>query len=181
MTELDTVKRAKMYMDKLARGIDPITDRALPEDTALNNVRLARCFFYVSGVLDQVIANGGHVGQIEKKEFAITPQQLAGVQLSPYPIRVTEFADAILRAVGDPDMKRPSAVKLNKWLQNKGFLFKELGPDGKNHNVPTEAGLRLGISAQMRQSPDGDYLAIYYDRNAQRYLLDHLFEILGTK
>ena len=47
MTELETVQRAKMYMDKLAQGIDPISGQELPEDSALNNVRLARCFFYV--------------------------------------------------------------------------------------------------------------------------------------
>lgn len=181
MTELEILRRAKMYMDKLAQGIDPVTDRALPEDSALNNVRLARCFFYVSGVLDQVISNGGHVGQIEKKNFAITSQQLNRVQISPYPIRVTEFADAILEAVGDPEMKRPSAVKFSKWLLDKGFLTRELGPDGKNRNVPTQTGQRLGLSAQMRQSPDGDYLAIYYDANAQRYLLDNLSEILRAK
>ena len=32
MTELETMQRAKMYLDKLARGVDPITDRELPED-----------------------------------------------------------------------------------------------------------------------------------------------------
>lgn len=51
MTELETMQRAKMYLDKLARGIDPITGQELPEDTVLNNVRLCRCFHYVSGVL----------------------------------------------------------------------------------------------------------------------------------
>ena len=74
MTELETMQRAKMYMDKLAQGIDPISDLELPEDSALNNVRLARCFFYVSGILDQVIRNGGQVGTVEKAEFSITPE-----------------------------------------------------------------------------------------------------------
>ena len=59
MTELEIMQRAKMYMDKLAQGIDPISGQEVPNDSVLNNVRLARCFFYVSGVLDQVIANGG--------------------------------------------------------------------------------------------------------------------------
>jgi hypothetical protein len=48
ITELDKQKRAKEYLDKLAEGIDPLTHEPLPQDTVLNNVRLARCFFYVS-------------------------------------------------------------------------------------------------------------------------------------
>ena len=73
MTELEIMKRAKMYMDKLAQGIDPITDREMEDDAVLNNVRLTRCFFYVSGILDQVIANDGFVGAKPKKNpFFIT-------------------------------------------------------------------------------------------------------------
>ena len=45
MTELETMQRAKMYLDKLAQGIDPISGDEVPEDSVLNNVRLARCFF----------------------------------------------------------------------------------------------------------------------------------------
>ena len=181
MTELETMQRAKMYMDQLAQGIDPISGLELPEDSALNNVRLARCFFYVSGVLDKVIANGGQVGAVEKAEFSITPEQLAAVQLSAYPIRITEFTHNILNATGNLLMKQPSATKFSNWLTEKGFLEKITDPDGKNRRVPTAQGLRLGLTSQTRQSADGEYLAIYYDANAQRFLLDHLFEILQTK
>ena len=62
MTELEAMQRAKMYLDKLAQGIDPITNQEVPEDSVLNNVRLARCFFYVSDVLGKVIDNGGVIG-----------------------------------------------------------------------------------------------------------------------
>jgi len=178
MTELETVQRAKMYMDKLAQGIDPISDQELPEDSALNNVRLARCFFYVSSILDQVIRNGGQVGAVEKAEFSITPEQLAQVPISPYPIRITEFTDALLQVVGTNTMKKPSAVKINNWLEQQGLLVKELTPDGKNRRIPTAAGRSLGMTTQLRQSRDGEYMAIYYDSNAQRYLLDNLFTIL---
>lgn len=178
MTELETVQRAKMYMDKLAQGIDPISGMPLPGDSALNQVRLARCFFYVSGILDQVIQNGGHVGAVEKEDFVITAEQLARVQVTPYPIRITEFTELILQATGSVTMKKPSAVKIIKWLEQQGFLVKEAAPDGKNRRVPTEAGRSLGLSTQVRQSKDGDYLAIYYDANAQRYLLANLPAIL---
>ena len=52
MTELETMQRAKMYMDKLAQGIDPLTNQEVPEDSTLNNVRLARCFFLISWLLN---------------------------------------------------------------------------------------------------------------------------------
>lgn len=51
MTELEAMQRAKMYLDKLAQGINPITNQEVPEDSTLNHIRLARCFFYVSDVL----------------------------------------------------------------------------------------------------------------------------------
>lgn len=36
MTELETIQRAKMYMDKLANGINPIDDTRVPEDDTIN-------------------------------------------------------------------------------------------------------------------------------------------------
>ncbi len=178
MTELETMQRAKMYMDQLAQGIDPISAQALPEDSALNNIRLARCFFYVSGILEQVIRNGGQVGSVQKSEFTITPEQLASVNVCAYPVRITEFADALLQAVDSRTIKKLNVVKVTNWLIEKGLLAKEQTPDGKSRRVPTAAGRELGISTQLRQSPDGEYQAIYYDSNAQRFLLNHLYDIL---
>lgn len=178
MTELEIAQRAKLYIDQLAQGIDPVSGQELPEDSALNNIRLARCFFYVSGVLEQVIRNGGHVGAVQKSEFTITPEQLATVQISAYPIRITEFANALLQAVDSNSVKKLNVTKITNWLIEQGFLSKEVAPDGKKRRVPTAAGRSLGMTTQMRQSTDGEYLAIYYDANAQRFLLDHLYDIL---
>ena len=179
MTELETMQRAKMYIDKLAKGIDPITDREVPEDATLNNVRLARCFFYVSDVLGQVIANGGVVGHKSKQlDFVITPEQLAQVTARDYPIRITEFAEALSAAVNDPQMKRLNTTKITDWLVSCGFMTKALGADGKSHRIPTERGMQMGMSTRIRQSRDGEYQAVYYDKNMQRFLLDHLLEIL---
>ena len=178
MTELEVVQRAKLYMDQLSQGIDPISGQKVSEDTVLNNVRLARCFSYVSGILEQVIQNGGQVGAIQKTDFSITQEQMARVQISNYPIRITEFAELVLQAVGRNDVKRPNAVKITNWLMEKGFLTKESTPDGKSRRVPTAAGSKLGMTTQQRQTPDGEYLAIYYNANAQRFLLDNLYDIL---
>lgn len=180
MTELETMQRAKMYIDKLSQGIDPITDQEIHEDSVLNNVRLARCFFYVSEVLAKVIANGGTVGQqVRSLDFSITPEQLARVQIMDYPVRITELTDALHQAAGDPQMKKPNARKITDWLIEKGFMTQVNGTDGKTHRIPTDYGLRMGMSTRLRQSRDGEYQAVYYDRNMQRFLLDNLESILG--
>ena len=58
-TELEILIHAKGYLDKLANGINPLTDEPLPETDVVNQVRISRCLFYVSGVLRQVIEQGG--------------------------------------------------------------------------------------------------------------------------
>ena len=182
MTELETMQRAKMYLDKLARGIDPITGRAIPEDSALNNARLARCFCYVSGVLEQVIANGGTVGSSERTvPFSITPEQLARVQLSTEPIRVSQLIDRITAAVSNPRMKKLSATVVTNWLLEKGFLEKQEGADGKTNRVPTRSGLQLGLFSLTRQGQNGEYHAVFYNTDAQRFILDNLSAILEEK
>ena len=67
-TELDTMKHAKEYIDKLANGIDPFTDNPVPDDDIVNNVKLSRCFFYISGILEKVIENGGEVSPVKTVE-----------------------------------------------------------------------------------------------------------------
>ena len=43
------------------RESTPISGQEVPEDSVINQARLVRCFFYVSGVLERVIDNGGRI------------------------------------------------------------------------------------------------------------------------
>lgn len=182
MTELETMQRAKMYMDQLAQGIDPITNREIPEDSTLNNVRLARCFFYVSEVLGQVIANGGVIGGKPKLQaFSITMDQLTKVQISQEPIRVTQLIDRISAAVDNPHMKKLNTTTVTNWLLEKGFLEKQDSPDGKSRRVPTQNGRMIGLSTEIRQGQYGEYQAVFYNVNAQRFVMDNLSDMLSEK
>ncbi len=182
MTELETMQRAKMYMDKLAQGIDPITNQEVSEDSVLNNVRLARCFFYISDVLGQVIANGGVVGGKPKLQpFVITTEQLTKVQISQEPVRVTQLVGMINAAVNDSQMKKLKTTVITDWLLVKGFLEKQDGPDGKSRRVPTQNGLMIGLSAQTRQGQYGEYQAVFYNAAAQQFVLDNLGAMLEEK
>ena len=40
MTELEILERAKMYVDKLANGVNPLNDDPVKDDDVINNVRI---------------------------------------------------------------------------------------------------------------------------------------------
>lgn len=188
MTELETIQRAKMYMDKLAQGIDPITNQMIPGDSALNNDRLARCFCYVSGVLEQVIANNGMIANNtaeaqsdNRKRFFASEEQLKNVQISPEPIHVGRLTELISAAVEDAGMKRLGSMTITNWLSEKGYLEKQPAPDGKNRRMPTEKGFSIGLTVGKRQSQYGEYQAVFYNADAQRFVLDNLPEMLSQK
>lgn len=179
MTELETMQRAKMYMDKLAQGIDPISGTELPEDSTLNNVRLARCFFYVSGILGKVIDNGGLIGGNGELPFSITEEQLSTVSISREPIAVSRLAEAINAAVNNPGMKKFSAGMITTWLLQKGFLERQVLPDGKSRRFPTPNGEVIGLSVETRHGMNREYEVVLYNAQAQRFVLDHMSEILA--
>jgi hypothetical protein len=169
-----------MYIAKLADGIDPLTDDALPDDTLLNNVRLARCFFYVSGVLEKVIANGGEIGGSRRtaQDFSITADELAQIRPAQDAVGITQLC-ALISAVR-PDRKKLGYGVVTEWLAGQGFLRSEIVRDKKRRRV-TSAGEQIGIFEQTRQGLNGEYLTILYNTAAQQFVIDHLPVMLAEK
>lgn len=180
MTELETMRRAKMYLDKLARGFDPLTDQPVSQEDVVSQARISRCLEYVSGVLEQVIRNGGNIGRSDtvKLPFRITPQQLAAYTYPQEPITITDLARRISELVDPNICGKLTFSPITTWLTAQGILAAVSAEDGKNHRLPTESGRKLGIFTAERSGSHGNYTAVLYDRSAQRYILDHLFEIL---
>lgn len=83
MNDNQKLLKAKSYLDKLANGINPVTNEIVPESDTINNIHISRCLFYISDVLRNVIE--GNTGSPKKKSskapFSITAQQLAGLSL----------------------------------------------------------------------------------------------------
>lgn len=124
MTELETLERAKIYIDKMANGVNPLTDATIGEDDFINNVRIARCLFYVSGVLDRVIKAEGKVTpkRENKKEFNISSSDLANFNFSDMPIALSVIADKLNELVDTSNMKKVTYKTLASWLIGQGYL-----------------------------------------------------------
>jgi hypothetical protein len=180
MTELEKIKRAKMYIEQLANGTDPITGNELPADTTLNNERLSRCFGFVAEILQQVIENGG-VGYVVKKKFEINGQQIKLIPLSDAPIPVSAVCDNISSVIDLAVYRRLSHNKVTEFLVEKGFLKETAGQDGKRtRKILSDKSSLIGITTEERVSQYGTpYTAILYGKEAQQFIVDHLGEILA--
>ena len=184
MTELEKIEYAKSFIDKLANGINPIDNRPAPENDIINNVRLSRCFFYVSDILRQVIENGGVQAPKNKKEkkepFSITQEQLQQYQYTKGRISLSEFCDKLNAMIDTEHMISLRYNKIAPYLLQKGFLHETECQDGKYRKLPTEQGNEIGIFTEVRTTPYGIYEVAAYNAEAQRFLIEHLEEILQS-
>ncbi len=180
MTELETIDRARMYLENMAAGVDPLTGRPVPEGELVRQERIARCLSYAAGVLRQVVENGGVTQPEPKKPFAIRPGALARVEYSSYPLGIMEVCRRISVASLDADMAGLSSKPILNWLEEKGFLQMQLNAEGKNSRRPTEQGRRLGITEAERSGRTGTYIGVVYGEKAQRFIVEHLEEMLAA-
>ena len=180
MTELETLERAKMYMEKLANGINPIDGSMIPDEDVVNNVRLSRCFFYVADVLRQVIDNGGVTPQKKPKKeaFALTAEQRAAFEFSTTPIPISELSKRINSLSGDENMATLGYTVIRDWLMSLGMLEDALDGTGKKTKRPTPQGESIGITLDARTGTNGTYFVVVYNLAAQHFILDNLDAII---
>ena len=123
MTEADKIAYAKMFIDKLADGINPLDDTRVAESDIVNNARISKCFSYVSDILQKVIDNGGAVSVPAKKErkprkkpYYLLPQQAEQFHFSEEPITGSEIINRIMEVGPQNEVKRFPKKKMLYWL-----------------------------------------------------------------
>ena len=186
MTELEKISRAKMYMDKLANGINPIDDTTAPEEDIINNVRLSRCFFFVSDVLRQIIEHGGVISSQKVKSpkklpFFLPYEKRDLFSFSETPIPASEIARRLNDLADQEFMKKMSYAVITSWLSEIGVLDLIVLPSGKTKKHPTPEGVKLGITVEERMGSQGSYQVVVYDTQAQHFIIDNLDAILESE
>ena len=176
------MQRAKMYIDKMANGINPIDDAPAADSDMINIVRLSRCLFYVSDVLRQVIDNNGVIGKVKssKKAFFLSADSINNFSFSKTPISVSEITKRLNDLADLEVCHKLKHSAITNWLISIGALeIRELA-DGRNTKRPTEQGKELGISSEKRTSMNGEYVVVVYSRDAQQFILDNIEAIVAN-
>ena len=183
MTELEKIEYAKSFMDKLANGINPLDDTPIPEGDIVNHVRLSRCFFFVSEILQRVIDNGGvnppaKSARGGKHAFSLTDEGRATLKVTDTPLTVSEIAGCLNDTIDENTTEKISAAAINGWLLAQGFLAVEERSDGKTRKLPTANGADLGICTEMRNGQYGPYTVVLFSAAAQTFIYDHVEAIV---
>lgn len=185
MTELEKIAYAKSFIDKLANGVNPIDDSTVPDGDVVNNVRLSRCFFYVSDILRQVIENGGLTPapivkekKLKKQPYYLSPEQAEQFEYSNIPITATEIFNRIMAVGPQEGVKKLPKRNLTKWLISLG-LIEEVSVNEAKFKRPTESGREIGILLEERRGQYGSYFVVLYNRDAQQFIIDNI-EVMLT-
>ena len=179
MTELEKIAYTKMFIDKMAKGVNPIDDTKIKEDDLLNNKRISNCMIYVSDLLNQILENGG-IGKIESIPFTITKDELSKYEYSETPILISEVCKKINELI-KPGMKKIVHQDITSWLISKQAMIEEIDENGRKRRFPTAIGNKIGITTETKNGINGEYLAVLYNKKAQAVILKYMNEIIEMK
>ena len=167
---------AKMFMDYLSNGVDPVTNMDADGNT-LQNQEVQACFRYIAEVLGRSIDDTG-AGTRAGNKFFITDEQISQLKIFPDARKVSEIANEINRAAAENGTRKLSATKINDWLEAEGYLYK----NETFNRVATEKGKLIGITSQIRRKENGDeYYINLFSENAQSFVFRHLSEITSHR
>jgi hypothetical protein len=179
---------AIQYIRRMAEGRNPVNNRPAPENEVLTNVNVNRCLKFVEEILTDVRSAGGTVGLVQKSSAARKPSI---AEIFPYEVlsgfkyeqdqQISYFLKQIGELFPEDQENAPgvSAPTINNWLRANGYLEKRMMEDiGKEASVPTEKGAGIGIYSERAGIGGNEYYRIWYNEQAQQFLIDHFRQIL---
>lgn len=177
--DFELLKRAKRYIDDMANGINPITGEHVGEFDSLNNIKVSRCLFYVSNILESEIEGKNNI----KIDFYLSKDDLSKYTFMDYDMTISQIVNNInsLRPVNN--MKKLKAVDVCNWLVSIGLLTL-IEKDGKKSKVPTDIGRKMGMYLEHRNGFQGKYDVVIYKRGMQEFIIDnfeYLLEFIKTR
>lgn len=99
MTELDIMKHAQEYIEKMSKGINPLSDKPVPDGDLIKQEKISQCLSYVSGVLGYEIKIRSLEKFVskkrERKPFEISDEKKKLLVPLEHDAYLTEIVDVI--------------------------------------------------------------------------------------
>ena len=184
--DLKRLEVAIQYIRRMSEGKNPVSNRPAPENEVLNNVNVHRCLKFIDEVLTDVHKSGGSVGlhaQKERKPKEPVSQTFPYEILDRYEYVQDQQISYLLRQLEEylPEgSKMPvPATLITTWLRENGYLeIKAVNDTGRENSVPTTKGEDLGIYDERAGVYPNEYYRVFYNENAQRFIIQNFRKIL---
>ena len=174
------VKLAKIYIDRMSNGNNPVTNMPEPPESILFDSNVKNCLLYVKEVLEDVSQNHGLIGKKYRPPKSDFPLEL----LEKYQYVQNQSMSGILSQIKNMEPEKnfrlPAVAEINKVLEKKGLIQKgsylEFGIEGWQ---PTETGKEKGIYAEIRENERGfSHPVLMYNREGQEFIIRNFEKIL---
>lgn len=175
--DIKLLNHAKEYIEKMANGINPLTNEPIPQNELLNNVKISRCLFYVSDVLKNTLQKEKRT-KLKKEIFYLSNEEIRKFEYSEEAISMSEIVKRINCFINKEKMYSLSVTKVHDWLTSINVLFEEV-IENKKSKRPTSLGKDIGITIEQRTNSQGmSYRINMYNRKAQEFIIDNFENLL---
>ncbi|MBQ9063409.1 MAG: hypothetical protein IJ121_11405 [Eubacterium sp.] len=180
MREFDVKKldTAMVYISRMADGRNPVNNEET-NDEIINNPNVIRCLHFVLDVLRETRENDGVIGRKISQQKEPFPIEIIDQFVYREDQSISHLLNQFAEPAKDRNIRKPSAVAVNKWLGANGYLEKRMiRPGGKENWVPTSKGEASGLYAREGGMPGNEYVTVMYSQKGQMFLADHFEQIL---
>ena len=182
--DLKRLEVAIQYIRRMSDGKNPVTNRPVPENEVLNNMNVHRCLKFIDEVLTDVHKSGGTVGMVSQR----APKQSVSV-IFPYEAlaqyrylqdqQISYFLKQLEEYLPEGQKIPVPATTVTLWMRENGYLEKKvMGDTGKENSIPTRKGENLGLYMEKAGTYPNEYYRVFYNENAQRFIIDNFRRIL---
>lgn len=174
MNKTDELIKIIDYTSKLTKGINPLTDEELPDDCILNNSEIRKYFFLIYEFIVENKNKFKMPGQSDTKvALRLSESQISSFEFFEEPIGITDFVDYLNANYVTDEYKSLRTTDLTDMLINDGLLANIIDNKGKSRRLATTKGKEIGILVIASQSRNGEVYNNFYNKNAQKYLLEN--------
>lgn len=180
VNEQQKIEKAKIILEKIAKGVDPLTGEQIEGDSFLNDPRMIRCFYFVAEVLDNVNKGVYSSRGNNSSKFFITEEQKRMVEFPPEKIGVNEFSKRINACIDPAVSKKLTGTELNKKLKKLGILSEEQYGNGKTRATTNDRSAEYGFELEKKSYSGVEYNMVVINDIGKKYLLENIEQIMDA-
>lgn len=178
MTELQKIQRAKMYVDELANGVNPLTGFRISEDEIVRDDRVIACLEYISEILDINIKKWDSETVIQGREeqlVFITEEQKTQLRINVGACNTGSLVNEINRVISQNGTKKITGIWINDWLESVGLLAR----NGFGNRIASSSGREIGITSELKNGTNyGGYYVNMFSTGAQGFVYENIDTII---